>query len=463
MLLTISTINKPASDLGYLLHKNPANIQSFPIAFGKAHVFYPEVTEDRTTVALLLDIDSLELMKRRRSRGNFVESYINDRPYVASSFLSVAIAKVFGSALNGTSKERSELAGKNIPLEAKVTVVKSKNGEKLLRSLFEPLGYIVEVQSYTLDNKFPEWGESPYYTLTLQATVRLQDLLTHLYVLLPVLDNEKHYHIDEEEVQKLLHRGKGWLEKHPEKELITKRYLKHQKHLTTEALAQLTEGELGDPEVLETNKPNPEEKIEQSIHLNEKRLEAVISKLQENNVKTVLDLGCGEGKLLKQLLENKEITKISGMDVAFSELEKAKKRLHFDDMPDMQKKRIELFQGSLTYRDSRFEGCDAITLMEVIEHIDVERLPVFEKIIFGYAKPKLIIVTTPNKEYNNKFENLLEDQLRHKDHRFEWTREQFQSWANNAAKKYGYTVSFSSVGEEDDKVGSPTQMGVFSL
>src|SRR5262249_36253165 len=171
--------------------------------------------------------------------GRRLEQYVNDRPYVASSFLSVAIAQVFGSALGGKSKERSELVETILPLEAKLSALPCRGGEVFLRRLFEPLGYTVKTSRRVLDEKFPEWGESRYFTVELRAQIRLRDLLTHLYVLVPVLDDDKHYWVGEDEVEKLLRHGRGWLAAHPEREAIAGRYLKHQRSLTRQALDQL--------------------------------------------------------------------------------------------------------------------------------------------------------------------------------------------------------------------------------
>jgi 3' terminal RNA ribose 2'-O-methyltransferase Hen1 len=242
MLLTITTTEHPATDLGYLLRKNPARVQSFPQSFGTAHVFYPEATSERCTAALLLEVDPVGLVRNRRGpagEGYALEQYVNDRPYVGSSFLSVAIGDIFGSTMTGKSKERPELAERSIPLEITLAVLPCRGGEKVLRSLFEPLGYTVKARGYALDDKFSEWGDSPYFAVTLQGTVRLSQLLTHLYVLIPVLDNHKHYWVGDDEVEKLLRRGEGWLASHPQRDLITSRYLKYQRSLINDALARL--------------------------------------------------------------------------------------------------------------------------------------------------------------------------------------------------------------------------------
>ncbi len=464
MLLTITNTQQPATDLGYLLHKNPARVQTFDLTFGQAHVFYPESRVERCTAALLLDVDPVRLVRKRRGpsgEGGALEQYVNDRPYVASSFLSVAISQVFGSALGGRSKDHAELVDAALPLEARLVVVPCRGGEGFLRRLFEPLGYEVEALHHTLDEKFPEWGESPYYTVTLRGQVRLRDLLSHIYVLVPVLDNEKHYWVGEEEVEKLLRHGEGWLKNHPERDEIAHRYLKFRRSLAREAISRLVEEDNPEPEAAEEIHASEEEAIERPLSLNEQRLSAVLAALKATGAKRVLDLGCGEGKLLRLLLADKNFEEFVGMDVSYRVLEVAQERLHLDRLPARQRERIHLIQGSLTYRDRRLAGFDAATVVEVMEHLDAARLAAFERVLFEFARPANIIMTTPNAEYNVKFETLPAGKFRHKDHRFEWSRADFQMWANNVAERFGYAVRFLPVGAEDMEVGAPTQMGVF--
>jgi 3' terminal RNA ribose 2'-O-methyltransferase Hen1 len=465
MLLTIATTHQPATDLGYLLHKNPSNAHSFELSFGKAHVFYPEVGPDRCVAALLLDVDPVGLVRGKKGQheGGTLDQYVNDRPYVLSSFLSVAMGRAFGTAMSGRSKGRQELADQAIPFTVKLEVVSCRSGEGLIRELFEPLGYSVSLHHHPLDEKFPEWGESPYYSVTLAGMFRLRDLLSHLYVLAPVLDAEKHYWIGKDEVEKLLRKGEGWLAQHPHKETIVNRYLPRQRQLAREALARLAEEDNPDPDATQESRSEEETKIEDPIRLWQQRMGAVIAVLRSVGAKRVLDLGCGEGKLLRVLLEEKSFTEILGMDVSYRSLEIASQRLHLDRLPAKQKERIKLMHGSLMYRDKRLAGYDAATVVEVIEHLDAPRLAAFERVLFEAARPSAVVITTPNAEYNVKFETLPAGQFRHKDHRFEWTRQQFQQWANRIGQRFGYAVKFLPVGEEDAELGAPTQMGVFTL
>lgn len=458
MLLTITTTHDPATDLGYLLGKNPARTQSVELPFGRAHVYYPEATDARCTASLLVDVDPVALVRRPQGDGGFALSqYTNDRPYVASSLLCVAISRVFGQALNGRCRDRPELAEQAIPLEARIAVLPAHGGG-LLRAVFEPLGYELDIVRHPLDERFPDWGDSPYSTVTLRGTVRLQDLLRHITVLVPVLDDHKHYWIGDDEIDKLLARGEGWLATHPERAQITERYLKHRRSLTREAMRRLE----GDDPASDEDKGREEAALERKVTLAEQRTKAVLAALRRNAVRRVVDIGCGEGRLLRQLMRDRTFERIVGMDVSIAALERANLRLHLDELGDRARARIELIQGSLTYRDARLEGFDAACLVEVIEHVDPSRLEALEHVIFAAARPGCVIVTTPNVEYNVRFETLPAGKLRHRDHRFEWTRTQFEAWARAVAGRHGYEVELEPIGPLDPELGAPTQMGVFS-
>ena len=463
MLLTLTTTHAPATDLGYLLGKNPARTQSFELTFGRAHVYYPEATDERCTAALLLDVDPVGLIRRPKGDEGFALSqYTNDRPYVASSFMSVAIGRVFGQALGGRSKERAALCDQPIPLEARLAVLPLRGGERLLRALFEPLGYAVNIQRHVLDDDYPQWGEGVYATVSLKGTVRLQDLLRHITVLVPVLDDAKHYWVGEAEIDKLLDRGEGWLSTHPERELITTRYLRHRRSLTRVALERLRDEDEPTAEATDERRQREEEQLEAPLTLNAQRMQAVISALLRHNVKRVVDVGCGEGNLLRLLVKERRFEQIMGMDVSMTALERAHARLHLDEASDLQKARLQLIQGSLTYRDARLSGFDGACAVEVIEHVEPTRLAAFEQALFDAARPSCVVVTTPNVEYNVRFESLPAGKMRHRDHRFEWTRAEFEAWARGVAERRGYSVVFEPIGPVDDAVGAPTQMGVFT-
>jgi 3' terminal RNA ribose 2'-O-methyltransferase Hen1 len=461
MLLTISTTHQPATDLGYLLHKNPDKLQTFDLAFGQAQVFYPVATPELCTAALVLDINSVELARGKKgAQAKTLGDYVTDRPYVASSFLSVALAQVYRSALSGQCRDRAELAETAIPLVAQIPVLPSKGRESFLRDLFAPLGYEIEVERLPLDTQFTDWGNSYYFNLTLRHTLKLQELLSHLYVLIPVLDDNKHYYVNDEEITKLLRHGEGWLAKHPMKAEITSRYLKRQRALTRDALVMLAPEEI---EVTETVDTEPEVAPEiVKVSLNEQRLDAVVQVLKEKGASRVMDLGCGEGKLLKRLAAESQFTEILGMDVTYRSIEAAQERV-IDRLPPHLKHRLQLIQGSLTYRDDRLNGYDAATVIEVIEHMELDRLTAFARVLFSAARPKSVVLTTPNIEYNINYPGLANGHLRHLDHRFEWTRAEFENWGKSIGEKYSYGAEFRSIGDFDEIFGSPTQMAIFTL
>jgi 3' terminal RNA ribose 2'-O-methyltransferase Hen1 len=461
MLLTITTTAQPATDLGFLLHKHPARVQEVELSFGKAHVFYPEASAERCTAALLLEVDPVGLVRGRGDGDGALDAYVNDRPYVASSFMSVAIARVFGTALAGRCENRPDLVDRPRPFIVRLAVVPCRGGEGLLRRLFEPLGYEVRAEHHPLDTAFPSWGEGPYFTVELRTERTLANLLTHLYVLIPVLDDDKHYFVGQDELEKLLRQGDGWLAAHPEKDLITRRYLKHFKSLTRQALSRLVQDEGGDPDLAEATHADEEADVERRISLAEERVGAVLAVLKSESARSVLDLGCGEGRFLRALLADAAFEKVVGVDVSHRALERASERLRLEDLPARRRERISLLHGALTYRDKRLAGFDAAVVIEVVEHLDSPRLRAFERVVFECARPTTVVITMPNVEYNVHFPGLPAGRFRHRDHRFEWTRAEFEAWAAEQAARFGYAVRFLPVGPNDPVTGAPTQMGVF--
>jgi 3' terminal RNA ribose 2'-O-methyltransferase Hen1 len=471
VLLTVTTTHPPASDLGYLLHKHPDRVQGLDLAYGHATVFFPEATDERCTAALLLEVDPIALVRSRGSKAAEAFSlgqYVNDRPYAASSLLAVAISRAFKTAMQGRCKERPELAATAIDLDIALPAVPCRGGPDLATRLFAPLGWDVQAEPVPLDERFPEWGESPYVALRLTGTVRLADALTHLYVLLPVLDGAKHYWVSPDEVEKLLTAGGDWLARHPERNRIVRGYLTRRGTLVRATLTRLAEADDTEPEALDDAVPaageeaEPDERTERQEPLRVLRRRAVVHALRDVGATRVLDLGCGDGALLADLLAEQTITEVVGVDVSSRALTYAERRLHLERLPERRRDRVKLLQGALTYTDDRLTGYDAAVLMEVVEHVDPPRLPALERAVFGAARPTAVIVTTPNAEYNPRYEWLPPGEMRHPDHRFEWTRAEFEAWAQRIADAHGYHVRFAPVGAEDPELGPATQMAVFS-
>jgi len=465
MLLSITSTTPDATDLGYLLHKHPDRLRTVSVSNGKAHVFYPEATPKRCTATLLVEVDPIALSRgkgSKRGRGPSspnLEPYVNDRPYAASSLLSVALKKLYGSALAGNCELKPELVETPLDLEIEVPVVASRGGAAIVHRLFEPLGWNVTCEALPLDEQFQSWGDSEHVALSLAGKHRLKDALAHLFVLLPVLDARKHYWIDENEIEKLLRHGGDWLPVHPEQELITRRYLRFNT-FTREALDRLNDGTNTDAQ--DERNDHGEAQYERPLSLNAQRLDAVIDAVKKAGAGTVADLGCGEGQLVQRLLAEASVTKILGIDVSLSALARAEKRIRLDEMSERRRDQVTLAQGALTYTDDRLKGFDIATIVEVIEHLDAERLDVFAQVIFGQSAPQTVIVTTPNVEYNVHFETLPQGSFRHRDHRFEWTRAEFASWVSSINEDFGYEATFEAIGPDDPVTGPPTQMAVFS-
>ncbi|GAB2718557.1 3' terminal RNA ribose 2'-O-methyltransferase Hen1 [Streptomyces bullii] len=479
MFLTITTTGtpeRPATDLGFLLHKHPDKAQAFPTSYCTAHVLYPEADAERCTAALLLEVDPVALVRRGKGKGRggapdaALAQYVNDRPYAASSLLAVALSGVFSSAMRGVCTARPELPEQSRPLRVEVPALPARGGPNLVRDLFEPLGWTVTAEPVALDSEFPQWGDSRYVRLVLESCgLTLAQALRHLYVLLPVLDDAKHYWVSPDEVDKLLRAGEGWLPGHPEQNLITSRYLARRWSLTRQArerleLVRLAEADDSEVEeidnAVEAETADEEEKPTPLAVL---RREAVLAALRQSGAARVLDLGCGQGQLVRELLKDPTFTEIVGVDVSMRALTIASRRLKLDRMGERQAARVKLFQGSLAYTDNRLKGYDAAVLSEVVEHLDLPRLPALEYAVFGSARPRTVLVTTPNVEYNVRWESLPAGHVRHGDHRFEWTREEFRTWARAVAERHGYGVEFVPVGPDDPKVGPPTQMAVFAM
>jgi 3' terminal RNA ribose 2'-O-methyltransferase Hen1 len=477
VLLTITTTARPATDLGYLLVKHPGRVQAFEQSFGTAHVFYPEAEEDRCTAALLLDVDPVKLAKTRKTPDLSLGQYVNDRAYAASSLLASAMANVFRTAMRGHSADRPQLAETPIPLRITLPALPCRGGPEVATSLFEPLGWHVDARPVPLDERFPEWGDSRYVTLTIEGELTLSAALNQLYVLLPVLDDSKHYWIAADEVDKLVRAGEGWLAAHPARARITRRYLANRRGLVRTALARLADADDTSDDALDRHpideeppvsdptaaEPGPPEDATRAatppVPLAERRIQAVLDVLRAEQASTVIDLGCGSGRLVSRLLQESYVQAVAGTDVSSRAMAVAQRRLDPLRLPRAQRDRLSLFGAALTYADERFRGYDAAVLMEVIEHVDVPRLPAVERVVFGDAVPRVVIVTTPNAEYNVRYEGLTGH--RHPDHRFEWSRAEFGAWTARVAGTYGYRVRHVPVGDDDPEVGAPTQMGVF--
>ncbi|MDR2252513.1 MAG: methyltransferase [Bifidobacteriaceae bacterium] len=492
-------IGAPGADLSHILFKHPDHPRAFDLPVGRAWVWYPQAGPARTRAALMVETDPAALRASRRFKVSGFElgHHINDRSYAASSLLAVAIARVFSSALRGQDPvEQPGLAARERPLEIRLPSVRSRGGATLVHELFEPLGWGVAAE------QSPLAAQSVDVTLTGSATV--QAALAHLYVLLPVLDGAKHYWVGPQEVDKLVRHADQWLATHPARAMIMRRYLAHQGEYVADAAERLIAGEADHASLGSDRSPDrhpdqtatgptsrPAEPLQPLSATDTRpeptdgeawggeatggdaepvatqgaggglaaaRRDAVLARLGAAGARSVLDLGCGEGRLLADLLRHPQFTRVAGADPATSALARADQRLA--RLPERARDRLTLFQASATYRDRRFAGFDAIVLSEVVEHLDPDRLAALEGVVFAAARPRLVLVTTPNRDFNPLY-GLADGEPRNPDHRFEWNRAEFTAWARRVAAGHGYHVTFDGIGQLDPERGAPTQSAEF--
>lgn len=457
MLINITVTGENAKALSYILWKNPEHIFDREFSSGHVVVFFSEYSDQKATASMLVLVDTVGMV--RSEWGKMSSSYVDHRPYAASSITSVALKEAYSSAFAGKSEtaEIDAIIKQKLPVEIELSSVWTKGGVQNVHDFFEPINYAVKAEKLPYESKWLK-SDSNVFNITLTGMQTIPDLLRHLYVLLPALDNKKHYFVDGNEIAKLLSHGEGWLETHPHKERIVSRYLIHRHNLIEEALEQLTEDILD-----EDTEEGTEEAVERPIRLQEERLQTALAVLRTLDPAPLKlgDLGCGSGDFIRLIENDRAFPEVIGMDVSSKALQLAEKRLHLDRRNAWQMPKISFIHGSLVYKDSRLKGLDAILLLEVIEHIDAAKLPIIEYNIFEFLSPGYVFVSTPNQEYNSLFPSIEKNALRHRDHRFEWTRNEFKQWSDAIAVKYSYEVEFFNIGPCDDNLGAPTQMAVF--
>lgn len=480
MFISIEAAGERANELSYLLHKHPDKLQSFVLSTGTAHVFYPRYEEQVCKVVLVQELDTEALAKgaKKRRASSAVEdirNYVNDRPYAANSITAQALTRVFSSAVNANATTRPELQEREWQLTIEIAALSPTTGPEVIHKLFAPLGWRIELDNIALNDANPQWGGSEYYNVTLKGSATLSQALRQVAALIPVIDDSKHYWVGEDEPAKLLRLGAGWLEEHPERKLVLRNSLAHQRELiqsyeelarTSAATTGLAERAAGGSQLATSANGSirgaqelPVAPISASLW--QERHEAVLGALEALGAHTVADVGCGEGKFLQRLVAQPRYSRILGSDVSAKSLERAALKINLTELSDDQRQRISLIHSSLNYRDDRLKGFEAIVLMEVIEHLETEWLEKLVQNTFGAAAPRAVIVTTPNQEYNSLYPSLSAGTMRHPDHRFEWTRAEFRSWAESVGENYGYVVDFQGIGPEDEEAGTATQMAIF--
>ncbi|MGE6488602.1 3' terminal RNA ribose 2'-O-methyltransferase Hen1 [Paenisporosarcina sp. NPDC076898] len=443
MQLSIQASGDNVQAISYLLSKNPNNLYERNHKGHLVRLFYSKFTETELEVTIFVTPDPIELVKNN-SNSYDITHYINDREFAVSSIFCSFIRSALGTALNGQPKEE-HLMWVNHPFSFNFEfgpVVSSLSDEKLM-NLFEPIGYEVTINRPEIEYSFPIKTKSSARYLSIKGMKTLQEGLRHLFVLIPVIDNYKHYFIDEKEIEKLERYGEGWLDQHPLRDLIYRQALRFKE------IYSLVE-----------NSSKDEKKVEpvKKVRLNELRYEKIVNTVSQMKPRSVIDFGSGEGKLSVQLGFVEGITEILAVEPSEAASLKALER--FNKVKNKEKFVIpELLWGSLFYYDERLKDKDVIILCEVIEHIDETRLPKAMDTLLDDYQPPALIITTPNREYNELYD--MEEHLRHNDHRFEWTRAEFRQWCTERNHSNDYELQFDGIGEEHASHGFPTQMCIF--
>ena len=444
MQLTIRATGENVKVISYLLAKNPNNVYERNHKGHLVRLFYSECSETELDVTIFVTPDSLEL-KQNGSYTYDITHYINDREFAVSSIFCSFIRPALGTALNGQPKEEyKEWVNHCFPFEFQFGPVSSTLSNEEIRALFEPLGYETTISRAETNYSFHLKQKSTARFISLKGSTTLQHGLRQLFVLIPVLDNYKHYYIDEKEIEKIERYGEGWLENHPLKSFILRQALRFKE---VYSIVQKTE----------ESEESKEKTVK--IRLNDLRYEKIIEMVKGIEPRRrIVDFGSGEGKLSLRLGFVDGVQEVLAVEpsetAALQAIERFEKVRHQEGfvMPTP-------LWGSLFYYDERLKNKDIMILCEVIEHIDAYRLPKMMDTILNEYQPKVLIITTPNQEYNAVYN--LGEQIRHHDHRFEWTREEFQTWCvdrNNG----NYELAFIGIGEMHEQYGCPTQMCVFS-
>lgn len=422
MQLSIYTKNPHAKAISHLLAKNPATVYERHVKGHAVRFVYHQMTDDELYASIFVTPDSLALVKDNEAFD--ITHYINDREFAVSTIFLSLIRSALGTALNGKPKDDYlTYANMAFPFTFEFGPISSSLTDEEIRNLWEPLGYEVTIDAMTSAKRAR--------FLTLTNSITLQKALQQLFILIPVMDDYKHYFIDEAERERLQKYGEGWLEAHPMRDFIFKKALRFKQLFMT--------------------KNNEQKAVKPS--LNTQRYEAIAHTVAALNPKTVIDMGAGEGKLSMLLAQMNTLTKLYSVDPSNQALAKMQKRFadtHFASAPIIK-------WGSLYYEDKEFTGVDVFILCEVIEHLEEERLPQIMQLITQTYAPKHVIITTPNAEYNAVYEL---EEMRHDDHRFEWTRQQFETWCKEIAPHYD--CQFKGIGDLHAQYGTPTQMCIMT-
>ncbi|HWO95040.1 MAG TPA: 3' terminal RNA ribose 2'-O-methyltransferase Hen1 [Bacillus sp. (in: firmicutes)] len=450
MQLSMKVVGEGAENLSRLLAKNPNNLYDREEKGNRTRLVFTSSNEREAEAVIFVTPDPVELV--RNSPGIFdITQYINDREFAVSSLFCSYIRTALGTALNGKPKEEFiEWVDHPFNMEVGFGPVASHLSDQTIRELFEPLGYLIEIERGEADYSFNLKQKSSARYLKLKGQITVQQALRHLFILIPVLDNYKHYFIDEKEIEKIQRYGEGWLDEHPLRSYIIEQSLRFKELINKVPISS---------SIVTENKVNDDVSAPPKIRLNEQRYQAIIDKVESLPLnQKVVDFGSGEGKLSVRLGMVPNVQEILAVEPSESSQLRALERFEKAAGKDQFVCPTPIW-GSLFYYDERLRGKDIIILCEVIEHIDEFRLPNIMKTIFGEYRPNALIVTTPNHEYNAVYD--MDENMRHADHRFEWTRGEFKDWCETWIAKFPYSMQLQGIGQEHEEYGFPTQMCTF--
>ncbi|MFC4100784.1 3' terminal RNA ribose 2'-O-methyltransferase Hen1 [Paenibacillus xanthanilyticus] len=461
MQIIIRADGAGANMLSHLLAKNPNNLYEREEKGAKVRLVYTVCDEQRTEAVLHVSPDPIELVKGSPDSYDITQ-YINDREFVTSSLFCTYIRPSLGTALNGKPKETfAEWVSHKFALTLSFGPVASNLPEPVVEQLFASLGYEVEQERGEADYPFALKHRSSVRYITLRGRQTLQTALRQLFILMPVLDDYKHYFIGEAEVEKLERYGEGWLEAHPQRELIVKRTLRFadviERYEANREPAREEQNGAAEPAAEAASLADGAEPAPK-VRLNEQRYQAICETVQGlEHKRTVVDFGSGEGKLSARLAELAGVQEVMAVEPSAIARKRAADR--FAKLAERGQGVVpKTVTGSLFYYDESLRGKDVIVLCEVIEHIEAHRVERAIATILNEYAPHALIVTTPNREYNQVYE--MGEAMRHADHRFEWTRGEFRQ-ACERWRTDGYELELQGVGERHEAYGHPTQMAIF--
>ena len=471
MHLILKASGEGADIVSHLLSKNPNNVYDRTDKGVRVRMVYTTATERETEVLMHAEPDPVDLV-RGTPDGYDITQYINDREFVTSSLFCSYIRSALGTALNGKPKEAyARWVGHPFDMELSFGPVASDLPDRAIEELFSPLGYAVTLERDELTYTFDLKKKSTVRRIILRGQVTVQNALRQLFLLIPVLDNYKHYFISEDEIDKIKRYGEGWLDSHPLKEMIIKRTLRF-----AELIRQYErqEGALSAPaEAVNAEEDNvstegkgdgiddPSLQEDPPVRLNELRYRAITDVVAGLPLKRrIVDMGAGEGKLSARLAYIPGVESILAVEPsgqsrlrAMERFAKLEERSGIAAMP-------EPIIGSLFYFDEQLQNQDVMILCEVIEHIDAYRLNGIMDTIMNEYQPEVLLVTTPNKEYNQVYA-MERESFRHHDHRFEWTRAELAAQCEMWTKQAEYTFEIRGIGEYAEGFGQPTQLVIF--